>query len=83
MAGTGLVGLVGTVVTRIRGAQVPGEVLLVSQGSRELYTAYSADPIDVGAPVLVVQERAGVRQVDVVPWDIPGLDTSGVAGPQQ
>jgi hypothetical protein len=77
--GNAAVGLTGTVVTRIRGGQQPGEVRVVHAGLPHTYIAYSDDPMPVGTRVLVINDR-GARGVDVEPWDIPGTDAAGVAG---
>lgn len=73
------VGLMGIVVLRIRGEHQPGEVRVVHNGLPHTYIAYAEEPLAVGAPVLVINDR-GARQVDVEPWNLPGLDASGVAG---
>lgn len=68
------VGLMGTVVSRIRGGAHPGEVRVVHHGMPHAYIAYADEPIAVGAAVLVINDR-GARQVDVEPWDMPGIDS--------
>ena len=72
------VGLMGIVVSRVRGGEQPGEVRVVDRGIPHAYIAYSDEPIAVGEHVLVINSR-GSRQVDVEPWDMPGLDAAGVA----
>ena len=77
--GPGAAGKVGRVVHRVRGGNAPGEVRVVHDGMTHDYIAYSAGPVPMGAQVLVVNDR-GSRQIDVEPWDLPGLDPSGTAG---
>ena len=67
-----VVGCLGRVVTRVRGGAQPGEVRIVVRGLPHEYLAYAAAPIPVGTDVLVIASR-GARQVDVEPWDQPGL----------
>ena len=61
------VGKLGHVVTRIRGGEKPGEVTIPIRGTHEVYLAFSEDPIERSAPILVVGSRGG-RCLDVVPW---------------
>jgi membrane protein implicated in regulation of membrane protease activity len=65
--GQALVGKIGVVVTAVRGGERAGEIRVVAQGTRHHYLAYAAEPIPVGAHVLVIGYR-GARQVDVEPW---------------
>ncbi|RZS37759.1 hypothetical protein EV193_105317 [Herbihabitans rhizosphaerae] len=60
-------GLTGTLTSAIRGSGHLSEVLVAVRGGTELYIARSAEPIDSGATVLIVQVNPG-RIVDVVPW---------------
>jgi membrane protein implicated in regulation of membrane protease activity len=64
-----VVGRVGTVVTRIRGGSLPGEVRLRVRGTWETFIAYCETPVDRHEPVLVYHSR-GPRAVDVepAPW---------------
>jgi membrane protein implicated in regulation of membrane protease activity len=64
-----VVGKVGTVVTRIRGGDLPGEVRVTVRGTQETFIAYSATPIERHETVLVFHSR-GHRAVDVepAPW---------------
>jgi hypothetical protein len=62
------VGKLGHVVTRIRGGAQPGEVAIPIRGGNEVYLAYSDEPIEQSAPVLVVGSRGG-RSLEVVPWN--------------
>jgi hypothetical protein len=71
------VGLMGVVITRIRGGAQPGEIRVIHNGLTHTYIAYADSPLAVGAQVLVINARGG-RQVDVEPWDLPGPDTAGV-----
>ncbi|GAC1443057.1 MAG: hypothetical protein NVSMB55_15570 [Mycobacteriales bacterium] len=72
-------GLMGTVVTRIRGGEQPGEVRVVHAGMPHTYIAYADAPVPVGAHVLVINDR-GARRVDVELWDMPGVDAAGAPG---
>jgi len=72
------VGLVGVVVSRIRGGERPGEVRVVYGGLPHAYIAYCDEPIAIGAEVLVIHSR-GARQVDVEPWSLLEPDAAGVA----
>jgi hypothetical protein len=67
-----LVGRVGTIVTRIRGADQPGEVRLLFRGCWETFIAYSDAPVERDETVLVFHSR-GDRAVDVTPapWAAP------------
>jgi membrane protein implicated in regulation of membrane protease activity len=65
--GRALVGKVGVVVTAVRGGDRAGEIRVVVQGIPHHYLAYAAEPIPIGAHVLVIHFR-GARQVDVEPW---------------
>ena len=82
MVNTSPVGLVGRVVTRIRGGAQPGEVRVVHGGLPHDYLAYSTDQLAVGTAVLVLGSR-GSRQLDVEPWNEPGLsvDLDAAGGP--
>lgn len=62
-----MVGAVGSVVRAVRGGTVPGEIRVVMAGEPNLFLAFSADPMEIGARVRVVSSR-GSRQVDVEPW---------------
>jgi membrane protein implicated in regulation of membrane protease activity len=64
-----VVGRIGTVVTRIRGGDQPGEVRLTVRGSHETFIAYSERPVERHETVLVFHSR-GNRAVDVepAPW---------------
>jgi hypothetical protein len=62
-----VIGHVGTVTVRIRGAAGPGEVTLSVRGGTETLIAYADEPIDRHAEIVVVGSR-GSRCVDVVPW---------------
>lgn len=66
------VGLLGRVVTRVRGGELPGEVRVVVGGIPHDYLACSEHPLPVGTAVLVIGSR-GARLIDVEPWDDPGL----------
>jgi hypothetical protein len=64
-----VVGKLGTVVTRIRGGELPGEVRVTVRGTHETLIAYSAAPVEQHETVLVFHSR-GHRAVDVepAPW---------------
>ena len=61
-----VVGRLGTVVTRIRGGERPGEVVVSVRGTKETFIAYSEHPVDLDETVLVFSSR-GNRAVDVTP----------------
>jgi hypothetical protein len=61
-----VVGRVGHVTIRIRGADKPGEVTVSVRGAAESFIAYSVTPIERAVEVLVVGSR-GHRSVDVIP----------------
>jgi hypothetical protein len=65
-----LVGLVGEVVTRVRGGGDPGEVRLLYRGAWETFIAYADEPLDRGAGALVTGLRHG-GAVNVLPWTAP------------
>lgn len=67
-----LVGCVGRLIVATRGREGAGEVLLRVRGSREVYLAWSVQPLPRGAEVLVVSLR-GARTVQVEPWAEFGL----------
>lgn len=77
--GSGPAGKLGFVVHRVRGGDLPGEVRVVHDGISHDYLAYSPEPIAEGVQVLVVHDR-GARQIDVEPWDLPGLGDIVAAG---
>lgn len=62
-----VIGKVGTVAIKIRGTAGPGEVTLSVRGGTETLIAYSDEPIDRHAEVVVIGSR-GNRCVDVVRW---------------
>lgn len=67
-----VVGKLGTVVTRIRGGDLPGEIRVTVRGTHETFIAYSHTPVERHETVLVFHSR-GHRQVDVehAPWAAP------------
>jgi membrane protein implicated in regulation of membrane protease activity len=67
LRGQALVGRVGVVVSAIRGGDRAGEIRVVVQGVPQHFLAFAAEPIPIGAHVLVINYR-GARQVDVEPW---------------
>lgn len=73
------VGLLGIVVGRVRGGDVPGEVRVAHGGLPHVYIAYAVEPLTVGTHVLVVNDR-GARSVDVEVWTMPGQDVVDAAG---
>lgn len=80
--GAAAVGLMGTVVTRIRGADLPGEVRVVHDGLPHIYIAYAQQALPVGAQVLVIDDR-GSRRVDVEAWTLPGGPATDLPGDQE
>ncbi|MFZ3557298.1 MULTISPECIES: hypothetical protein [unclassified Streptomyces] len=67
-----VVGRTGKLVIGTRGAGGPGEVLVQVRGGTETFLAYSDEPLDRGATVLVIESR-GSRQVVVMAWTDPLL----------
>jgi membrane protein implicated in regulation of membrane protease activity len=66
-AAVSLIGLTGTVTMRVPGGSAPGEISLTVRGRTDLHIAYSAEPIEVGTQVLVIDVR-GPLNVMVEPW---------------
>jgi membrane protein implicated in regulation of membrane protease activity len=69
---TEAIGCVGTLVVATRGEGGAGEVLLTVRGSKEVYLAWSVEPLPKGTKVLVIDVR-GARAVVVEPWRDPVL----------
>ncbi|MFJ8928122.1 MULTISPECIES: hypothetical protein [unclassified Streptomyces] len=67
-----VVGQTGKLVLGTRGAAGPGEVLVQVRGGTETFLAYSDEPLERGATVLVIESR-GCRQVVVMAWSDPLL----------
>lgn len=67
-----VVGKIGTVVSRIRGGDRPGEVRIGVRGTQETFIAYSDTAVERHETVLVFHSR-GHRAVDVepAPWAAP------------
>ena len=61
------IGCVGKLTVATRGERGAGEVLVTVRGSKEVFLAWSDDPLPKGARVLVVEVR-GARTVVVEPW---------------
>jgi hypothetical protein len=59
-------GRAGTVTTRIRGGELPGEIRVVIRGGTECFIAYADREIQRNETVLVYRSR-GDRSVDVIP----------------
>jgi membrane protein implicated in regulation of membrane protease activity len=77
MRGVGDVSVVGCVVpltVATRGVAGAGEVLLNVRGSKEVYLAWSDQPLPRGTEVLVIDIR-GARTVLVEPWPGPDFST--------
>ncbi|MEP7019346.1 MAG: hypothetical protein ABI808_01750 [Pseudonocardiales bacterium] len=64
------IGLAGRIVTASRGEDGPGEVELRIRGGTETFIARSADPLAIGAAVIVLA-TLGPRTVVVSPWADP------------
>ncbi len=62
------IGCVGTLTVATRGDRGAGEVLVTVRGSKEVFLAWSDDPLPKGSKVLVVEVRGG-RTVVVEPWE--------------
>ena len=67
------VGQVGTVITRVRGAELPREVRVVHRGVPHTFLAYAAEQLPVGTPVLVIASR-GPGKVEVERWVLATSD---------
>ncbi|MGZ4426550.1 MAG: hypothetical protein ACXVEU_01930 [Nocardioidaceae bacterium] len=67
MADAAVIGQVGEVLVRVRGGDLPGEIVATVHGIRETFIAFADIPLERGSHVLVVATR-GPRQVDVVAW---------------
>ncbi|KPC61175.1 hypothetical protein [Streptomyces chattanoogensis] len=65
-----VIGCTGVLLIGTRGVAGPGEVLVSVRGGSEAFVAWSAEPLPVGATVLVIESR-GARQVDVIEWADP------------
>jgi hypothetical protein len=64
-----VLGLVGVVVSRLRGTAGPGEVRVVHGGLPHTYIAHANQVVPAGTHVLVIGTRGG-RQLDVEPWPV-------------
>jgi hypothetical protein len=62
-----VVGSLGTVIVRIRGGELPGEIVATVRGTRETFIAFADTVMERGASVLVISSR-GQRAVDVIAW---------------
>jgi membrane protein implicated in regulation of membrane protease activity len=62
------IGCVGTLIVATRGDRGAGEVLVTVRGSKEVFLAWSDEPLPKGRKVLVVEVR-GARTVVVEPWN--------------
>jgi membrane protein implicated in regulation of membrane protease activity len=82
VSGQELVGKIGSVTTRVRGGNLPGEVRVVVGGLPHHYLAFCPEALPVGTKVLVVGAR-GARQVDVEPWAQWALPANDAAGPTE
>jgi membrane protein implicated in regulation of membrane protease activity len=82
MPGQKLIGKIGSVITRVRGGNLPGEVRVVVAGLPHHYIAFCPEALPVGTKVLVVGAR-GARQVDVEPWAQWALPANDAAGPME
>ncbi|TJZ50349.1 hypothetical protein FCH28_24035 [Streptomyces piniterrae] len=74
-----VIGCTGRLLIGTRGTAGPGEVLVRIRGGSETFLAWSAEPLPVGATVLVIESR-GSRQVDVIEWTDPLDALTGAAG---
>lgn len=71
-----VVGKLGTVVTRIRGGDLPGEVRVAIRGGTEDFIAYADQEILRGETVMVFASR-GERAVDVIAYPAVDIDLPG------
>ncbi len=67
MSDEDVTGRSGTVTTRIRGGDLPGEVQVAIRGGTETFIAYAEQEIERRETVLVYRSR-GARAVDVIPF---------------
>ena len=74
-----VVGRTGRLIVGTRGAGGPGEVLVQVRGGTETFLAYSDEPLERGATVLVIESR-GSRRVTVMPWADPLLSSGEEGG---
>lgn len=83
MADDDVRGLVGEIVTRVRGPHAPGEVSVLLRGTWELLIAYGEEEIPRGSAALVTGPR-GAGAVDVIRWSATtGPSALGSAGTQE
>lgn len=68
MTGAELIGMIGSVTTRVRGGDLAGEVRVVVSGLPHYYLAFCPHAVPAGTNVLVVGVR-GKQHVDVEPWE--------------
>ena len=68
MTSVDLIGMIGSVTTRVRGGELAGEVRVVVSGLPHYYLAFCPNAVPLGTKVLVVGVR-GKQQVDVEPWE--------------
>ncbi|MGH9106130.1 MAG: NfeD family protein [Acidimicrobiales bacterium] len=66
LLGDDVVGRSGHVSVAIPGPDKPGEVVVRIRGGSEAYIAYSDQPVETGAEVVVVSDR-GARTLFVAP----------------
>jgi hypothetical protein len=69
-----VIGRSGTVTTRIRGGELPGEVVVAVRGGTESFIAYADEEIPRGETILVFRSR-GPRAIDVTPYPEAELPT--------
>jgi hypothetical protein len=65
-----LVGSIGVLTVATRGKAGPGEVRISIRGGSETFIAWSAEPLPVGATVLIIESH-GTRSVHVSGWSDP------------
>ncbi|MEU9209700.1 hypothetical protein AB0D27_17535 [Streptomyces sp. NPDC048415] len=65
-----VIGCTGELLIGTRGSAGPGEILVRVRGGSETFLAWSAEPLPMGATVLVIESR-GCREVDVIKWADP------------
>ncbi|PXW25160.1 UNVERIFIED_CONTAM: hypothetical protein DES50_12227 [Williamsia faeni] len=62
-----VIGCTGSLVVATRGGDGAGEVMVSVRGSKELFLAWSQEPLARGTEVLVIDTK-GPRTVEVEPW---------------
>lgn len=70
------IGKVGTIITRVRGGDLSGEVRCVADGDTHTFLAFSPEVLGRGTSVLILSIH-GPRSVDAEKWDAFDLTVPG------